>query len=120
MSKTNWTYKECISAIADTGDYDSSVEFTNGKDTLYSTVEDLENEDLQKFCEFLNMMPDLWSIKTELLEFKNSQLTQQVEHFKTALEKIATRTQPCNEMEAFSFINTARTIANEAIEFDIW
>ena len=99
MSKTNWTYKEWTSAIADTGDYDAGVEFTNGKDTLYSNGEDLETEDLQKFCEYLDMMPDLWSRKTDGLEFENSQLTKQVEHLKSALEKIATGTQPYNEME---------------------
>ena len=118
MSKTNWTYKEWTSAIADTGDYDSGVEFTNGKDTLYSNGEDLETEDLQKFCEYLDMMPDLWSRKTDGLEFENSQLTKQVEHLKSALEKIATGTQPYNEMEAFSFVDTARSIANEAIELN--
>jgi len=118
MSKTNWTYKEWTSAIADTGDYDSGVEFTNGKDTLYSNGEDLETEDLKKFCEYLDMMPDLWSRKTDALEFENNQLTKQVEHLKSALEKIATGTQPYNENEAFSFVDTARSIANEAIELN--
>jgi hypothetical protein len=32
-----------------------------------------------------------------------------------ALEQIATGTQPYNEMEAFSFVDTARSIANDAI-----
>ena len=46
------------------------------------------------------------------------QLKKQVENLKSALEKIATGTQPYNEMEAFSFVDTARSIANEAIELN--
>ena len=118
MSKQNWTYKEWTSAIADTGDYDSGVEFTNGKDTLYSSGGDLETEDLQKFCELLEMMPDLWSRKTDELEFENSQLTKQVEHLKSALEKIADGTHPYNEREAPSFVETAKAIADDALKMN--
>jgi hypothetical protein len=58
------------------------------------------------------------SIFLDAQEFENSQLQKQVEHLKSALEKIATGTQPYNEMEAFSFVDTARSIANEAIELN--
>lgn len=87
-TKQKWTFKEWTSSIGETGDYDSGVEFTNGKDTLQTSGEDLETEDLQKFCELMDMMPDLWSYKTDATEFENSQLKKQVEHLKNALDKI--------------------------------
>jgi hypothetical protein len=99
-------------------DYISHWKSINGKDTLYSNGEDLETEDLQKFCEYLDMMPDLWSRKTDGLEFENSQLTKQVEHLKSALEKIANGTQPYNEREAFSFVETAKAIAEDALKLN--
>lgn len=82
MKKNNWTYKEYTVLLADTGDYDSHVEFTNGKDIWISNGDDMETEDLQKFCELLNKMPDLWSMKMDSLEFENSMLKKEIEELK--------------------------------------
>jgi hypothetical protein len=118
MSKQKWSFSTHTSALADTGDYEGYVQFTNGKDILQTSGDELEYEQLQQFCDLLDCMPDLWSHKLDATEFENSQLQKQVEHLKSALEKIATGTQPYNEMEAFSFVDTARSIANEAIELN--
>jgi hypothetical protein len=118
MSKQKWEFSEHSEALADTGDYDYYVRFTNGKDVLQTSDCELEENQLQEFCNLLDAMPDLWSHKLDATEFENSQLQKQVEHLKSALEKIATGTQPYNEMEAFSFVDTARSIANEAIELN--
>mgnify|MGYP000246922944 CR=1 FL=1 len=80
-----WTYNECSSAIADTGDYDSHVEFTNGKDIWISNGDEMEIEHLKAFCELLNMMPDLWSQKMDNLEFENSLLKKEIEELKNNL-----------------------------------
>ena len=118
MSKQKWEFSEHSEALADTGDYDYYVRFTNGKDVLQTSGCELEENQLQEFCNLLDAMPDLWSHKLDATEFENSQLKKQVEHLKSALEKIASGTQPYNEMEAFSFVDTARSIANEAIELN--
>lgn len=118
MSKQNWSFKTHTSALADTGDYEGYVQFTNGKDILQTSGDELEEEQMQQFCELLDLMPDLWSHKFDNAEFENSQLKKQVEHLKAALEKIATGTHPYNEMEAFSFVDTAKSIANEALELN--
>lgn len=64
MTKKKWTYEFRAAAIADTGDYEDWVQFTNGKDVLQSS-EDISDEDAQQFCELLNAMPDLWSHRQE-------------------------------------------------------
>ena len=68
-----WSFKCYTSAIADTGDYDSNVQFTNGKDTLQSCGDEIEDEQCKQFCELLDLMPDLWSHKCDNAEFELSQ-----------------------------------------------
>ena len=48
MNNMKWTYKEHTESLADTGDYNSYVEFTNGKDIWISNDYEMETEDLQK------------------------------------------------------------------------
>lgn len=118
MKNKKWTYKEHTYALADTGDYDGCVQFTNGKDILQTCGDELDEEQLQQFCELLDLMPDLWSHNCDNAEFENSQLQKQVEHLKLALDKIANGAQPYNESEAFSFVETAKAIADEALKMN--
>lgn len=53
-------------------------------------------------------------------EFENSQLIKQVEHLKLALEKIANGAHPYNEREAFSFVETAKAIADDALKSQVF
>ena len=78
MTKDQWKYSEHTYALADTGDYEGYVQFTNGKDILQSCGDEIEEEQLKQFCELLDLMPDLWSHKCDGLEFENSQLSQQL------------------------------------------
>ncbi len=78
MSKQKWTYSTHTSAIADTGDYDGCVQFTNGKDILQSSGDEVEEEQLQKFCDLLDLMPDLWSHRCDNAEFENAQLKLEI------------------------------------------
>jgi len=88
MSKEKWTFSEWSSAIADTGDYDGGVNLTNGKDVWHTSGEDLEDKDLKKFCSLLDLMPDLWSERTDHAEFMLSQLQKKSDEFEKALIKI--------------------------------
>lgn len=86
-----WKYKLHSEALADTGDYNSWVTFTNGKEIFQSSSEEMEESDLQKFCDYLNMMPDLWSHKLDAAEFELSQLknaAQQTEPLKAENERL--------------------------------
>jgi hypothetical protein len=96
MKAQKWSFSTHTSALADTGDYDSYVQFTNGKDILQTSGDELEEEQLQQFCDLLDCMPDLWSHKNDANEFENSQLKKQVEYLKSALEKIS---NPIKSME---------------------
>ena len=118
MSKKEWNYTENTTALADTGDYETIVQFTNGSDCLQTDGDEMEEEDLKTFCHLLNKMPDLWSHKLDATEFENSQLKKQVENLKFALEKIANGTQPYNESEAFSFVETAKAISDDALKMN--
>jgi hypothetical protein len=84
MKKNNmkWTYKEYTESLADTGDYSSHVEFTNGNDIWFSNGDEMEMQHLEAFCELLNMMPDLYSVKMDSLEFENCQLKKEIEELK--------------------------------------
>jgi len=86
MSKQEWNYTENTTALADTGDYETIVQFTNGLDCLQSDGDEMEVEELKTFCHLLNKMPDLWSHKLDATEFENSQLKKQVEILKNACE----------------------------------
>lgn len=89
MTEVKWNYIETSSAIADTGDYNSGVEFTNGKDTLYTNGEDLETDDCKRFCELLDMMPDLWSSKFDAIDFENNQLKKEISFILSERDKFA-------------------------------
>lgn len=82
MPKQKWTYEEHSSAIADTGDYSYYIAFTNGKYTLQSSSEEIEEEDLQKFCDLLNLMPDLWCRELDLSQMENSILNRELKELK--------------------------------------
>lgn len=88
MKKTNWTFKSHTSSIGDTGDYDSYITFTNGKDTLQTACDDLEDADLQQFCDLLDRMPDLWSHKTDGLDFELSMAKKKTAAMEKALKTI--------------------------------
>jgi hypothetical protein len=46
---------------------------------------------------------------------KNPSVEQEIEALRSVLNEIVTAPEPYNEMEAFSFVQTARSIANKAI-----
>ena len=80
--KTKWNYRCDTSALADTGDYESSVTFTNGKEILQSNGEEISDKDCQKFCKLLDKMPDLWSHEADSLRFENSQLQKELKNLR--------------------------------------
>lgn len=88
MSKQKWSFTTHTSALADTGDYEDYVQFTNGRDILQTCGGELEEEQLQEFCELLDCMPDLWSHRCDNAEFELSQLRKKAEHFEKALKTI--------------------------------
>jgi hypothetical protein len=88
MSKKKWSFKTHTSALADTGDYEGYVQFTNGKDIFQTSGDELEEEQMQQFCELLDLMPDLWSHKCDNAEFELSQIRKKSEHFEKALKTI--------------------------------
>ena len=88
MSKQKWSFKHTSSALGDTGDYNSSIIFTNGSQTLESSGDDIEAEDCERFCELLNMMPDLWSLNVDKAEFELSLMKKRSEHYEKALKQI--------------------------------
>jgi hypothetical protein len=69
MSRQKWSFSAHRYSIADTGDYEGYIQFTNGKDILQTSGDELEAEQLQQFCELLDCMPDLWSHKNNTIEF---------------------------------------------------
>jgi len=88
MSKEKWSFKTHTSALADTGDYEGYVQFTNGKDIFQTSGDELEEKQMQQFCELLDLMPDLWSHKCDNAEFELSQIRKKSEHFEKALKTI--------------------------------
>ena len=42
--KNKWTFNSETHALADTGDYESNTLFMNGKDTLQTNSEDIDDE----------------------------------------------------------------------------
>jgi len=91
MSKQKWSYSVHSNALADTGDYESYVQFTNGKDILQTSGDELEEEQLGQFCKLLDCMPDLWSHKCDSLEFENSQLNEVIMSYKHKVENYKTK-----------------------------
>lgn len=88
MKTQKWTFKIDESELADTGDYETFIQFTNGKDVLQTSGDELDDEDLQKFCSLLDCMPDLWSHKLDNTEFELSRLKKKLKHFEKALKQI--------------------------------
>lgn len=83
-----WSFKSYTSALGDTGDYESCVEFTNGKDVLATSGDGVDDEECQRFCELLNLMPDLWSHRCDNTEFELSQSRNKNEFLERALKTI--------------------------------
>jgi hypothetical protein len=77
--KNKWAYTIHSSSFGETGDVEEYIRLSNGKDVLQSCGEELEEEQLQQFCDLLNCMPDLWSHNFDATEFENSQLKKQIE-----------------------------------------
>jgi hypothetical protein len=69
MSINKWTFKAETHALLDTGDYESSIKFIGDKDIIQTCGDELDDDDCQKFCDLLNLMPDLWSHCRENSEF---------------------------------------------------
>lgn len=69
MSNTKWTFKTESHSLADTGDYDYSVQFIGANDILQTAGDDIDDEQCQLFCDLLNSMPDLWSHRCDNSEF---------------------------------------------------
>jgi hypothetical protein len=86
--KNKWTFSTHTSALGDTGDYEGCVIFTNGKEILQSSGDDLDEEQLQQFCDLLDMMPDLRSHRLDNTEFELSQEKKKSTYYKNALETI--------------------------------
>jgi hypothetical protein len=86
--RNKWEFTEHSEALADTGDYDYYVRFTNGKDVLQSSGSELEENQLKEFCDLLDAMPDLWSHKLDATEFELSQSNKKIEHYEKALKTI--------------------------------
>jgi len=82
MAKQKWTFKILTCSLGETGDYDSCIQFTNGNDILQTSGDDIEDYQLQQFCDLLDLMPDLWSHKNDANEFELSQLKKEIETLK--------------------------------------
>ena len=86
--KNKWTFKSVTYALADTGDYDGHVEFTNGVDVLQTSGDELEDEQCKQFCELLDLMPDLWSHRCDNAEFMKSQYEKERNKLKELVLKL--------------------------------
>lgn len=78
MTRQKWTYSEKSSAIGDTGDYVGFIQFTNGIDILQTSNDEIDEIQMQQFCDLLDAMPDLWSHKLDAAEFEISQLQKKL------------------------------------------
>jgi len=85
LSNNKWIFSEKTSPLADTGDYESTTQITNGKDIFQTQAEDIENEQLEQFCKLLDLMPDLWSHKCDNAEFTLGLYKKEYKLMKTLL-----------------------------------
>lgn len=115
MTKAQWTFKPFTTPLGDTGDHESCVLFTNGKDTLQTSAEELDDEQLQQFCNLLNLMPDLWSHRTDAAEFNLAQETKKAKHLANALKVISESFWTEGETDAFK-VQDLKGIATEALK----
>lgn len=69
MSNNKWSFKAETHSLGETGDYDYTVQFIGSNDILQTTGEEMDDDDCQKFCDLLNLMPDLWSYRCDYAEF---------------------------------------------------
>ena len=83
-----WKYTEHSYAIADTGDYESYVQFTNGKEILQSSADDMTDQDVLDFCKLLNQMDDLRSLSLDNTSFMKSMIEKDKKIFKDTLLSI--------------------------------
>lgn len=91
MEKQKWSFEAYNSPIADTGDFDGGVKFTNGKDILQTCGDEMTDDDCKTFCTLLDNMPDLWSHRTDAAEFENSILKKENQELKALIAEMRMR-----------------------------
>lgn len=69
-----WTYTTKELAVADSGEFTTVTLFTNGRDTLETNSEEIDDIDANLFCDLLDKMPDLWSHNLDKAEFELNQM----------------------------------------------
>lgn len=114
QEKREWTYKFHTYTLADTGDYDSYVQFTNGKDICQSCGDEMDESDAQRFCDLLNKMPDFWSHSQDGLEFENSQLKRQIDE--TRIERTQKEVQSTTVHSGLFDLNEKEIRCGDTIE----
>jgi len=87
MENKKWTYAFNTRALADTGDYETIILFTNSFDTFQTNGEEMEEEELKLFCLLLNKMPDLFSHRLEFAKFEISNLKNEEIIIQKSMEK---------------------------------
>jgi hypothetical protein len=88
MSINKWSFKVETHALADTGDYDSNVQFISNNDILQTCGDEVDEDDCQKFCDLLNLMPDLWSHRCDNAEFMKCQFEEEHQELKNLVLKL--------------------------------
>ena len=76
-------------------------------------------KELQQIRDEAEIYSDIWRISQAYKDGALSllgKLESKIKKLETALEEIATGAQPYNEREAFSFVDTARSIAIRALQ----
>lgn len=83
-----WKIRQHTYQIADTGDYDGSVEITNGKISLFCDC-DVENEELNPIIDALNNSEIEFEIDDSPsmeLHYENERLREELKRFEDAVE----------------------------------
>lgn len=88
IKEQKWSFSKRFTSISDKGHFYRYVQFTNGKDTLQTSGDELSDEQLQQFCDLLNCMPDLFSYKCNRTQSMLAQKSKKVKHFENALKAI--------------------------------
>lgn len=101
---SKWSFEKVTTQIADTGDYDGYIIFTDGKKTLQTNSEDVSDDDLRLFCALIDLMPDLW-------EYNNDELKFELNEIKKANKKMR------HFLETFLYLNDSKNgLSAERVE----